>query len=152
MLELARRNVAEAGLTDRIECMQADAKALSWPDGRFEGVISNTIIHHIPEPLHALVELARLVAPGGTLFVRDLARPATNEEVAALVATYAGGESRSAKALFEASLHAALTVPEVRAIARAIGLPENGIAMTSDRHWTWIWNRAAGVCSGARLN
>jgi ubiquinone/menaquinone biosynthesis C-methylase UbiE len=141
MLDLARCNVAEAGLTGRIECVQADAKALPWPDGRFEAVISNTIVHHIPDPLPALAELTRLVAPGGTLFVRDLARPATSEEVASLVATYAGSESPSARGLFEASLHAALTVPEVCTIARTIGLPQGGIAMTSDRHWTWIWKR-----------
>ena len=105
-------NVAQAGLTARIQCVQGDAKVLPWPDGRFEAVISNTIVHHIPDPLPALAEMSRLVAPGGTLFVRDLARPATSEEVAALVATYAGGESPSAQGLFAASLHAALTVPE----------------------------------------
>src|SRR3954467_1487011 len=36
MLELARRNVAAAGLDGRIRCIQGDAKALPWPDGRFE--------------------------------------------------------------------------------------------------------------------
>jgi len=30
MLDLARRNVADAGLTGRIECVQGDAKALNW--------------------------------------------------------------------------------------------------------------------------
>jgi ubiquinone/menaquinone biosynthesis C-methylase UbiE len=142
MLELARRNVAAAGLEARIECIQGDAKALPWPDGRFEAVISNTIVHHIPEPAPALAEMVRLVANGGTLFVRDLARPATDSEVAALVATYAGSEPPAARALFEASLHAALTVPEVQAIARALGLPPEGVAMTSDRHWTWTWHRS----------
>jgi ubiquinone/menaquinone biosynthesis C-methylase UbiE len=142
MLELARRNVADAGLEDRIECIQGDAKALPWADGRFEAVISNSIVHHIPDPAPALAEMVRLVATGGTLFVRDLARPATDSEVATLVATYAGSEPPAARALFEASLHAALTVPEVQAIARALGLPSEGVAMTSDRHWTWAWNRS----------
>ena len=50
MLDLARRNVAAAGLTVRIACVQGDAKGLPWPDGRFEAVISNTIVHHIPDP------------------------------------------------------------------------------------------------------
>jgi ubiquinone/menaquinone biosynthesis C-methylase UbiE len=142
MLELARRNVAAAGLETRVECIRGDAKALPWPAGRFEAVISNSIVHHIPEPAPALAEMARLVAPGGTLFVRDLARPATDRDVAALVATYAGGEPPAARALFESSLHAALTVPEVRAIALALALPPEGVTMTSDRHWTWIWRRS----------
>jgi ubiquinone/menaquinone biosynthesis C-methylase UbiE len=137
MLDRARRNVAEAGLAGRIACARADAKALPWPVGRFEAVLSNTIVHHIPDPAPALAEMARLVAPGGTLFVRDLARPDSVADVDALVATYAGDESPAARALFDASLRAALTVPEVQAIVRALGLPAEGVAMTSDRHWTW---------------
>lgn len=141
MLDLARRNVAEAGLDARIACLRGDAKALGWSDGRFEAVISNTIIHHIPDPTPALAEAARLVEPGGTLFVRDLARPATLDEVDTLVSAYAGGESVAAQGLFRASLHAALTVAEVRTIARGLGLPPDGVAMSSDRHWTWTWRR-----------
>jgi ubiquinone/menaquinone biosynthesis C-methylase UbiE len=141
MLALARRNVAEAGLEDRITCVRGDAKALGWPEGHFEAVVSNTIIHHIPDPTPALAEMARLVAPGGTLFVRDLARPASLPEVAHLVSTYAAGEPPAPRALFEASLHAALRVDEVQEIARTIGLAPAGICMTSDRHWTWVWYR-----------
>jgi ubiquinone/menaquinone biosynthesis C-methylase UbiE len=141
MLALARRNVAGAGLDDRIACVPGDAKALDWPDGSFEAVISNTIVHHIPDPAPALREMARLVAPLGTLFVRDLARPASNQEIAAMVSTYAGTESPAAQALFEASLRAALTVDEVRTIARSLGRDSAGITLTSDRHWTWIWQR-----------
>jgi ubiquinone/menaquinone biosynthesis C-methylase UbiE len=141
MLELARRNVADAGLASRIACVHGDAKALAWPDGSFEAVISNTIVHHIPDPAPALREMARLVATGGTLFVRDLARPASNQELASLVSAYAGTESPAARALFEASLRAALTVDELRAIARSLGLARADVTMTSDRHWTWSWKR-----------
>jgi ubiquinone/menaquinone biosynthesis C-methylase UbiE len=146
MLALARRNVTAARLEKRIVCVRGDAKALPWPDGRFEAVISNTIVHHIPEPSPALAEMARVVAPGGTLFVRDLARPATAAEVAALVAAYAGGEAPAAQRLFEASLHASLTVAEVQEIAHALNLPCEGVVMTSDRHWTWIWRKNALRC------
>jgi ubiquinone/menaquinone biosynthesis C-methylase UbiE len=139
MLELARRNVAGSGLGARIRCVRGDAKALPWPDGRFEAVISNSLVHHIPDPVPALAEMVRLVAPGGTLFVRDLVRPDTPHEVDALVSAYAGDESPAAQELFKASLHAALTVTEVKDIARTLGLPPEGVAMTSDRHWTWTW-------------
>jgi ubiquinone/menaquinone biosynthesis C-methylase UbiE len=141
MLDRARRNVAGAGLSGRIRCVRADAKALAEPDGAFEAVLCNSIVHHIPGPARVLGEMARVLAPGGTLFVRDLARPDTSADVAHLVGQYAGAESPAARALFEASLHAALTVDEVRGLVRALGLPEDGVAMTSDRHWTWMWSR-----------
>ena len=139
MLALARRNVAQAGLSDRIRLERGDGKRLDYAAGNFEAVLSNTIVHHIAEPAPALAEMARLVAPGGTLFVRDLARPSTREEVAHLVTTHAGAESPQARGLFEASLHAALTPEEVRELVRSLGLPAEGVAMTSDRHWTWTW-------------
>ena len=44
-------------------------------------------------------------------------------------------------ALFEASLHAALTLREVRDIVRTLGRSDADVVMTSDRHWTWSWHR-----------
>lgn len=139
MLALARRNIADAGLADRVRVRHCDAKGLPFAAGMFEGVLSNSIVHHIPDPGPALAEMARVLAPGGTLFVRDLARPATIEEVARLVEAYAGGEPPPARALFEASLHAALTVEEVRGLIAELGLSGAIVAMTSDRHWTLSW-------------
>ena len=141
MLDLARRNVADAGLTDRIRFARGDAKSLPFPDGRFEAVVSNTIVHHIPDPAPALAEMARLVAPGGTLMVRDLARPADEAAVAALVELHAASEPPHARNLFRDSLHAALTLEEVRELIAGLGLPAENVAMTSDRHWTWTWKR-----------
>jgi ubiquinone/menaquinone biosynthesis C-methylase UbiE len=141
MLDLARRNAAEAGLTDRIRFARGDAKNLPFPDGRFEAVVSNTIIHHIPNPALALAEMARLVAPGGTLMVRDLARPADDEALKALVTLHAGFESVAARNLLRDSLAAALTLDEVRSIILALGMAAEALSMTSDRHWTWTWSR-----------
>jgi len=143
MLELARRNVAEAELTDRIRFARGDAKNLPFPDGRFAAVLCNTIVHHIPDPSPALAEMARLVAPGGTLFVRDLARPDDPADLDALVERHAGSEPPAAKAMFRDSLHAALTLDEVRAIVQGLGLDPDQVAMTSDRHWTWAWRKPA---------
>lgn len=144
MIERAGRNVAEAGLADRIRFVLGDAKApTALGDARCEAVITNTIIHHIPNPKPALAAMLDRVAPGGTLFVRDLDRPDDQETLARLVEQHAGGESPEARELFRASLHAALTLPEIAALAASIGLPADAVAMTSDRHWTLIWKRPA---------
>lgn len=143
MLALARRRVAAAGLADRIELDRVDAKGLPYADGSFEAVVSNSIVHHIADPGPALLEMARLVGPGGTLFVRDLARPADRGELDRLVQLHAGGESDRARGLFRASLQAALTVAEVRDLIAPLGLPAEAVAPTSDRHWTLAWRRPA---------
>jgi ubiquinone/menaquinone biosynthesis C-methylase UbiE len=146
MLAIAKANVDKAGLLSRITFEVEDAKAMRFAAGTFDGVVSNTILHHIPEPAGALAEMWRVLAKGGAIFVRDLARPPSHQAVAALVAKY-GGESSSTDAkevarharqvaLFEASLLAGLTVDEVRAMIAPLGIPESAARMTSDRHWT----------------
>lgn len=142
MLAVGRRNVEAAGLSDRIELQVVDAKMMSLPDASFESVMSNSIVHHIPDPAFVLREIARLVAPGGAIFVRDLARPASRDDLDRLVEQYAGNEVPRARDLFAASLHAALTVDELRRLLAAERLPAGEVAMTSDRHWTWMARRA----------
>ena len=143
MLAQAVINIDASGHSGRIKTYLGDAKMLldTFGPRAFEGVISNTIIHHIPDPRPVLEMMAQLVAPRGTLMVRDLARPQTRSEISRLVDLYAGCETPRARALFDASLHAALSLDEIRAIVRDIGLPPADIVMTSDRHWTWTWRK-----------
>lgn len=142
MLRVAGQNVEAAGLLGRIRLEQGDIKALPWPDGGFEAVLSNTIVHHIPEPAGPLAVMARLVEPGGTLLVRDLTRPDTQADLDALVQLYAGAEAPAARQLFADSLRAALTLAEIRAMVRELGHDPDEVQMTSDRHWTWLWRRS----------
>lgn len=137
MLELAGRNVAEAGLVDRIRLERADSKRLPYGEGTFDVVMSNSLVHHLADPAGALAEMARVSRPGGLVFVRDLARPAHEEAVEALVARYAAEESEKQRCLFRDSLRAALTVEELREMLAGIGFPGEDVRMTSDRHWTW---------------
>ena len=81
MLDLARLNVEIAGLRDQIQLQQADAKQMAYRDAMFDAVISNSIIHHIPEPAAALAEAVRVTKPGGLLFFRDLMRPAGRRRI-----------------------------------------------------------------------
>lgn len=147
MLARAAENIDGAGLSGRIRCLLGDVKGLepSLADRRFEAVISNTIVHHIPEPAPALEAMKSRVAPGGTLMVRDLARPDSLQEVDRLVELYAGKETSEARRLFRDSLNAALTLEEIRAMVRSFGLPPSCAAMTSDRHWTVIWRNPTDI-------
>jgi ubiquinone/menaquinone biosynthesis C-methylase UbiE len=141
MLQRGAENVAAAGLVGRIHLEITDAKSLAFGDGAFPAVISNSIVHHIEHPARVLAEMARVLAADGTLFVRDLLRPPDDAAVTHLVTTYAAGATDTQRTLFEQSLRAALTLEEVRAIVRELGLPTEGIAQTSDRHWTWVLQR-----------
>jgi ubiquinone/menaquinone biosynthesis C-methylase UbiE len=141
MLELARYNVEAAGLIERIQLVQADAKRLGFEDDFFDVVMSNSIVHHIPEPIRTLREAVRVVKPGGLIFFRDLLRPPSKERLDDLVETYAGGENDHARQMFADSLHAALTLDEVRDLVGSLGFARDSVEQTSDRHWTWSARR-----------
>ena len=136
MLKVARRNVALAELEPRIRLDRVDAKSLPFADRSFDAVISNSIVHHIPDPVLVLAEMRRVLRPGGLLFVRDLLRPPDAATVDCLVETYAGDANGHQRQMFRDSLHAALTLQEVEVMLSAAGLPDAVPTQTTDRHWT----------------
>jgi ubiquinone/menaquinone biosynthesis C-methylase UbiE len=138
MLSVARENVRKAGLESRITCQLVDAKRMPFPDGSFPAVMSNSIVHHIPDPRTVFSEIARVAMPGATIFVRDLLRPADEATLGHLVKTYAGDANAHQQKMFAESLHAALTVDEVWALVAGAGFDPAGVRQTADRHWTWV--------------
>jgi ubiquinone/menaquinone biosynthesis C-methylase UbiE len=136
MLKLARPKAARHGLTDRVRFEQADVKALPHADASFDGVFSNTILHHIPDPLLFLQQARRVLQPGGVLLIRDLFRPASESEAQRLVDLYAADCNAYQRQLFYQSFCAALTLDEARQCASDAGLTGATVEMSSDRHYT----------------
>ena len=137
MLELASYNVHASLRGDQIELVQADAKDLGYESEMFDVVISNSIVHHIHDPKQCVAEMVRVVQPGGAIFVRDLMRPESMETLESIVQTYAGDATEYCQQLFHQSLHAALTLDEMRQLVVDCGWNPDGVQATSDRHWTW---------------
>ncbi|MFZ9823700.1 MAG: class I SAM-dependent methyltransferase, partial [Gemmataceae bacterium] len=108
------------------------------PDNHFDAVISNSIIHHIPDPALVFSEMVRVTKPGGLLFVRDLMRPLIEPAVARLVKLHAAQATPYQQKLFGDSLRAALTEQEVRNMVGELGFGKETVRQSSDRHWTWI--------------
>jgi ubiquinone/menaquinone biosynthesis C-methylase UbiE len=137
MLRVGRENVRRAGLEQRLRLERCDAKQLPFAAGSFAAVISNSIVHHIPEPEKVLAEMTRVLQPGGALFVRDLLRPDDDATVRRLVEAYAGDANAHQRQMFEDSLRAALTLEEIRGLVARLGFDPASVRQTTDRHWTW---------------
>jgi ubiquinone/menaquinone biosynthesis C-methylase UbiE len=138
MLALGRANVTRAGVAGRVRLEKANARELPYAAGSFGAVMSNSIVHHIPEPAAVFAGIVRVAAPGATLFLRDLLRPGDADELRRLVETYTAGANDHQRQMFADSLHAALTLDEVRTLVAAHGFGPETVRPTSDRHWTWI--------------
>jgi ubiquinone/menaquinone biosynthesis C-methylase UbiE len=132
MITVARQNVESAGLADRIRLERVDAKGLPYRNGQFAAVISNSIVHHIPEPGTVIKDAWRVTARGGLIFFRDLLRPADERTLIYLVDTYAAGATKHQRQMLEDSLRAALTVEEVRELIVPLGVLSETVQATSD--------------------
>ncbi len=136
MLKLGGKHVAEAGLADRISLEHVDAKDLSYSDQSFDGVISNSIIHHLRDPIPAFRGISHVICPGGLILIRDLMRPETPDAALALVDCYAANDTPYQKKLFYDSFLASLTLPEIEAMLAQVDLPGTVVVQSSDRHWS----------------
>ena len=137
MLDIASMNIHSLSLLERIMLDRVDAKQMHFETGRFDVVMSNSIVHHLPNPEQGIAEAVRVCKPGGLLFFRDLLRPDSDTEVEHLCETYVRDETDHGRRMFEESLRAALTVHEMKSIVDRLGLSPSDVAATSDRHWTW---------------
>ena len=91
MNSISATRAAAAGLSDRIEISVGDATALTFPDSAFDAAVSTQVIEYLADPDAALVELARVLRPGGRLVLVDtdfdsLVLAATDRDLAARIA------------------------------------------------------------------
>ena len=103
----------------------------------FDVVMSNSIIHHIPEPLAVLREAVRVTKPGGLLFFRDLLRPDSDGTTQSPRRHLRRRRNDHQRQMFADSLHAALSLDEIRDLVASLGFAAETVQQTSDRHWTW---------------
>lgn len=136
MLKIAVQHISHASVSSTILPVLCDCKTLPVADQSCDVVMSNSIVHHIPEPIDVFREMRRVIRPGGILFVRDLMRPDAASRVEQFVDMYAGDENPHSQQMFRQSLHAALTVAEVRELLTDSAFDANAVTATSDRHWT----------------
>ncbi len=73
MIEVARLHAAESGLAVGYRVASAEELAEQHP-GYFHVLTCMEMLEHVPEPAGMLATLARLLAPGGALFVSTLNR------------------------------------------------------------------------------
>jgi len=72
MIEVARKKFSNH---PSIELKVGDAENLPWPESFFDQAMSTFTLHHFPDPHRALTEIARVLKPGGGLFLVDLIFP-----------------------------------------------------------------------------
>ena len=90
MLDLARKNQAEAGLTN-VEFLQGTIEDIPLGDGTVDVVISNCVVNLSPDKDAVLREAFRVLKPGGRLAIADIVlRRALSETTGAIIGLWTG--------------------------------------------------------------
>lgn len=141
MLERARERVAREGLGNRIRLVELRLPA-ALPE-RYDAVISNSLLHHLLDPMVLWDTVRAAAKPGAPVFVMDLMRPHSIAEAERLVALHAADAPPVLRKDFFNSLLAAWQPDEVRAQLAAAGLGHFRVEPVSDRHFI-VWGMAPG--------
>jgi SAM-dependent methyltransferase len=67
MLDRTLEAAERRGVADQVTAQLADVGALPFPDADFDLVVSFTGLHCFPDPARAVVEMARVLKPGGVI-------------------------------------------------------------------------------------
>jgi 2-polyprenyl-3-methyl-5-hydroxy-6-metoxy-1,4-benzoquinol methylase len=133
MIDIGQKAIEEAALADRIDlrCERFQSCTVDPADA----VISNSLLHHLPNPLQFWYAVKKLVKPGGLVLVMDLLRPDSPEAAQAIVDQYAVDEPPILRRDFFNSLLAAFTEDEVASQLAELNLSRLLIDVPDDRHW-----------------
>jgi ubiquinone/menaquinone biosynthesis C-methylase UbiE len=124
MLAFGQRRVREEVLESRITLENHYLPDPSLEKQQFDAVISNSLLHHVLDPVAFWRTAAKCVRRNGAVLIVDLLRPADHETAVRLVDQHASDAPPVLRRDFIASLHAAYTTDEVRQQLVAAGLPQ----------------------------
>ena len=67
MLRQGERNVAQRGMVDRVQLVAGRAEQMPFADGAFDALTFTYLLRYVDDPQATLIELARVVKPGGAV-------------------------------------------------------------------------------------
>ena len=134
MLDYGREAIREAGLEGRVQLHSGYLPGVTLPLPCYDTIVSNSLLHHLPDPMILWREVRRLSRPGGGVFVMDLLRPGDRRRAQELVRANCGEEPEILRRDFYHSLLAAYCPEEVSDQLREAGLANLEVRIVSDRH------------------
>ena len=140
MLDIGLRDVELKGHSDQIrlqKCLLPDNKLQTI---KFDAVISNSLLHHLDDPLVIWKTVKHCAKPGAPIFIMDLMRPHSIETAKGLVELHAADAPDILKKDFYSSLLAAYTTEEVRRQLKEADIHNLTVEIVSDRHLV-AWGR-----------
>jgi arsenite methyltransferase len=120
MLDLARRNAAEAGATN-VEFLEGEIEAIPLPDASVDVIISNCVINLSVDKPAVLAEMHRVLVPGGRIGISDV-----------VAEDRLTPEDRAERGSYVGCVAGALSISEYRDGLRDAGLVDVEVELTHE--------------------
>jgi ubiquinone/menaquinone biosynthesis C-methylase UbiE len=138
MLEIGTRIINSKCLSHRVKLQRCLLPDAGLSEIKYDAVISNSLLHHLNDPLIIWKTIQQCAGSGAPIFVMDLLRPDSIEKAGEFVEHYTADASLTLQEDFFNSLLAAYTVEEIQQQLKAANLDYLSVEVVSDRHTT-VW-------------
>ena len=135
MLHHAHELLAQSNLIDRVNLIHGYIPGMSLSDRHYDAVISNSLLHHLQDPMVLWDTIRQCAKPKVPVFVMDLLRPEDEVQANNLVEENAANEPEILQRDFYNSLLAAYSIDEVKDQLRQSRLEHLAVKIVSDRHF-----------------
>ena len=141
MLTLARERAEQQGSVARfLEASIQELITTPLPDAiaSADVIVSNSVLHHLHDPLQFWRLVAVMGAPGSVVLHRDLRRPDSETQLNQLQQRYLPDAPACLIDDYRASLRAAFTIDEVQSQLEVLGLERFSVREEDDRYLSVI--------------
>ncbi len=132
MLSYARNSLPEI-LQQRIRYIHGYLPDTGWSSLKYQTIISNSLLHHLPDPSVLWQTIKQYAVTGARIFVMDLLRPESISQAREMVRIYAPEEPEILQTDFFNSLLAAFSLDEIKEQLNSEGLVLS-VKQISDHH------------------
>ena len=134
MIRLGEEAITNVQLHDRVQLVCEPIQHVRLPKPA-DAIISNSLLHHLPNPMDFWPVIKHLTKPAAPVLVIDLLRPESTTATQNIVDQYARHAPEILRRDFYNSLLAAFTLDEVSAQLTESGLGHFVVTEPDDRHW-----------------
>lgn len=138
MLDIGLQDIEAKGCAHQIRLHRCLLPDDSLSSKCFDAVISNSLLHHLNDPMIMWDTIRQCAGKGTPIFVMDLMRPDSPDKADTLVQLYAGDASPILKKDFYNSLLAAYITEEILHQLKTAALDYLTVEVVSDRH-VLVW-------------
>ena len=134
MLRYGHELVAQYNLKKQIILIHGYLPHAALTPQYYDGVISNSLLHHLQDPMVLWETIRRCAKSHAPVFVMDLLRPLDEFQARKLVKQNVADEPEILQRDFYNSLLAAYSPGEIKEQLEKAGLEHLSVSMVSDRH------------------